>query len=229
MDETGGPATISFPDGGSPPPGGGGGGADTGVTHTLLDGDRHEDTAEATPVAGDLVYANATPAWDRLAKGTDGQFFQMVSGAPAWGAAPSGGSSLSPLGAWAKGDASALTGSYATLKNTWTKGTTDEIPQVMPAAGQVDYISVGADGDIGGVGDSVYVQLYKETGAVGSGFSATGLIVQLLGGTGDERFAYSSTGGPVSFAAGDRLELRGLKNGSPGAREITSTLWGTFS
>lgn len=43
-----------------------------GLAHTpLLDGDVHDDTVAHTPVKGDLVVGNATPAWDALAVGAD--------------------------------------------------------------------------------------------------------------------------------------------------------------
>jgi hypothetical protein len=49
----------------------------------------HSDALAASVVQGDLIVGNATPRWARFAKGTDGHFLKMVSGAPAW-SAPSG-------------------------------------------------------------------------------------------------------------------------------------------
>ncbi len=55
-----------------------------GVTaHNLLSA-THLDTLVASVVAGDVIIGNATPAWTKLAKGTDGQFLKLVSGLPAW-------------------------------------------------------------------------------------------------------------------------------------------------
>lgn len=51
--------------------------------HNLL-GTTHLDTLSGIPIAGDLMYANATPKWGRLAKGADHQFLKMVSGVPTW-------------------------------------------------------------------------------------------------------------------------------------------------
>ncbi len=57
--------------------------------HDLLSA-THSDTVTASPVAGDIIYANATPAWTKLAKSTDGRVLTLVSGYPAWVAAPTG-------------------------------------------------------------------------------------------------------------------------------------------
>lgn len=59
-----------------------GGGSD----HNVLSA-THLDSLTASVVAGDLIIGNATPAWARLAKGTDGQVLTLVSGLPAWAAA----------------------------------------------------------------------------------------------------------------------------------------------
>ena len=65
----------------------------SGVTaHNLLSA-THGDTVSASPVSGDILYANATPKWTKLAKGTDGQVLTLASGLPSW-ATPSAGSSL---------------------------------------------------------------------------------------------------------------------------------------
>ncbi|HEV2321782.1 MAG TPA: hypothetical protein VGT42_05405, partial [Gammaproteobacteria bacterium] len=62
-------------------------------THALLDGVIDSDTVAHAPVAGDLIYANSTPAWTRLpVSATNGQVLTVVSGAPAWAAAAGGGS-----------------------------------------------------------------------------------------------------------------------------------------
>lgn len=225
VDESGGPASVAFPDG-TPSSGGGGGGgtSDPGGTHSLL-GDTHEDTVAASPVAGDIVIANATPAWTRLAKGSDGNVLTLASGLPSWAAPASSGTGKAPLGAWAKGNISLLTGSDSILKNCWTKATTDEIPQVMPAAGTVAYLSGALDGDVGGVGDSLTLTLYKDTG---SGMTATALTLVITGGAGTEQYASPGTGGPISFNAGDRLAVYGKVGGSVGARELSVTIWGTL-
>lgn len=59
----------------------------------------HTDTLAADPVQGDLIVANATPAWSRLAKSaTNGHVLTMVAGAPAWAAPAASGGQL-PVGA----------------------------------------------------------------------------------------------------------------------------------
>lgn len=57
----------------------------TSPAHNILDDSVHSDAVDGTVTAGDLIYGNATPKWDRLAKGADGELFEMVSGVPAWG------------------------------------------------------------------------------------------------------------------------------------------------
>jgi hypothetical protein len=54
------------------------------VPHNLLDGVQDQDTVAAAVVAGDTIIGNATPKWDRLAKGVDGQLMAMLAGLPAW-------------------------------------------------------------------------------------------------------------------------------------------------
>lgn len=48
------------------------------------------EIAALSNVAGDILYTDATPAWARLAKGTDGHVLKLASGLPTW-AAESGG------------------------------------------------------------------------------------------------------------------------------------------
>jgi hypothetical protein len=74
---------------------GGGGGS---VMHNLLDGSVHPDTLAGSPVAGDLIIANATPLWARFPKGAEGNVLQIVSGLPAW-IAPSAGAATEINGA----------------------------------------------------------------------------------------------------------------------------------
>lgn len=69
------------------------------ITHNMLDDGTHLDTVDGTCTAGDLIYANTTPKWTRLAVGGEGKILEVVSGAPAWGrkitigdAGPTGGS-----------------------------------------------------------------------------------------------------------------------------------------
>jgi len=55
-----------------------------GSNHAILSS-THTDTVAATVVAGDIMYGNSTPAWQRLAKGSNGEVLKLVSGLPAWG------------------------------------------------------------------------------------------------------------------------------------------------
>ena len=60
--------------------------ADSSASHNLLSA-VHPDTDPDSPVAGDMVIANATPAWARLAKGSDGEVLQLIAGLPEIGRA----------------------------------------------------------------------------------------------------------------------------------------------
>lgn len=46
------------------------------VAHNLLDAVQNQDTVAQTATRGSLVYGNATPLWDELLKGTNGQFLK---------------------------------------------------------------------------------------------------------------------------------------------------------
>lgn len=52
----------------------------------LLDGSQHSDTASGSATRGDIIYANSTPKWARLAKGTAGYILQSDGTDTAWGA-----------------------------------------------------------------------------------------------------------------------------------------------
>lgn len=55
----------------------------TPTAHNLLSSS-HGDTLSASAVAGDIIIANATPKWSRLAKGTRGYHLVMGASLPAW-------------------------------------------------------------------------------------------------------------------------------------------------
>jgi hypothetical protein len=53
------------------------------TNHDILSA-THGDTTTATAVRGDLMIANATPAWDRVAVGANGSFLKSNGTDPAW-------------------------------------------------------------------------------------------------------------------------------------------------
>lgn len=130
------------------------------------------------------------------------------------------------LCAWAKDDISLLTTSGTNpndeLFAAWSKGANDRQDIVMPAEGQCDYISFTLNGDVGGVGEDLEIELWKNG-------SATGMLTTLAGGAGTEVEAYTTSGGPVAFVAGDNLTLYGKRTGSVGARRVQAVLWGKFT
>jgi hypothetical protein len=56
----------------------------TPSAHGFLDSTAHNNTVTGTPVRGDLIVANSTPAWARLPKGTANYFLIMGANDPAW-------------------------------------------------------------------------------------------------------------------------------------------------
>ena len=54
------------------------------ATHVLLDGSVHTDTAAQGVTRGSIIYANSTPKWDELVKGSTGQFLQSGASDVSW-------------------------------------------------------------------------------------------------------------------------------------------------
>jgi hypothetical protein len=54
--------------------------------HNFLDSTVHNNTLTGTPTRGDIIYANSTPAWAKLGKGTDGYFLKSNSTDVVWAA-----------------------------------------------------------------------------------------------------------------------------------------------
>ena len=55
------------------------------ITHTILDGDVHSDSVADAVTRGSLIVGNATPKWDELGKGTEGQVLTMIdANDPGW-------------------------------------------------------------------------------------------------------------------------------------------------
>lgn len=59
-------------------------GAATVASHAILDGSVHTDSVADGVTRGSLIYGNATPKWDELVKGTDGQFLQAGASDVSW-------------------------------------------------------------------------------------------------------------------------------------------------
>lgn len=58
--------------------------APSAAVHNLLSA-THSDVVAGSPVAGDLLYANGTPKWTKLAIGNAQEVLQVSGGAPIWG------------------------------------------------------------------------------------------------------------------------------------------------
>ena len=63
--------------------------ASADIQHALLSA-IHSDTETETPVAGDIIIANALAKWSRLAKGNDDEVLTLDSGLPTWKSAAGG-------------------------------------------------------------------------------------------------------------------------------------------
>lgn len=55
-----------------------------GSNHDMLDGSVHQDSVADAVSQGSLIYGNATPKWDELVIGSEGQVLASISGVPAW-------------------------------------------------------------------------------------------------------------------------------------------------
>jgi hypothetical protein len=56
----------------------------TPAAHDFLNPAAHNNTVSGTPIRGDLIVANSTPAWARFAKGSANYFLVMGANDPAW-------------------------------------------------------------------------------------------------------------------------------------------------
>jgi hypothetical protein len=84
-------------------------------------------TGQTTVTAGDLLYGAAGgSAWNRLAKGTDGQILTLVSGLPAWAAAAGGVSYATPAGTPV-----GLTNSAGSASSVWRSDCTLALDQAI--------------------------------------------------------------------------------------------------
>lgn len=61
--------------------------ADSSASHDLLSA-VHPDTDPDNPVEGDIIIADATPEWARLARGNNGDVLQLSGGLPIWDIPP---------------------------------------------------------------------------------------------------------------------------------------------
>lgn len=139
----------------------------------------HDDTLAASPVAGDLIYANATPKWARLPKGTDTHVLTMVAGAPAWQAP----------GAASTHDALPDTNPVAVASCSWATGT----DQITAAAGSFSNVKPGWRIHLGALDSTV---TYNSTVLSVSGDGST--ITASVTNTGS-----SMSGVAIYFVSGD--------------------------
>jgi hypothetical protein len=107
---------------------------DAATDHNLLDGTAHGDTATGTVTRGDILVANSTPKFARVAKGTTGRFLQCDANDAAWSAwslpatAPDNGDFLcddgtwTTVSAWMKQDFNGNVLCHGNPTETWTYG-----------------------------------------------------------------------------------------------------------
>jgi len=98
-------------------------------------------------------------------------------------------------------------------------------PWIPHRAGVITGLSVATDGDIGGVGDLYTIGLWI------NGSNTLAALV-LTGTAGTDVSAYTTTGGgalPVTFAAGDQVELRDGETGTLAAVGAQAQIFGYFT
>lgn len=185
------------------------------IDHDLLSG-RHVDTVAADPVAGDIIYANATPAWTKLAKGTDGEVLTLVSGLPSWEAAAGGGDEYyTIIGGWVRND----------MQNAGTSF--GQMPFAAPSTGVhtgifiptgrtlvVEQISLRSETAVL-TGDAYTAEVYKN--GSGSGLQAS---------LGNGASSGSGSGTSVTFNSSDQLDVYDKKTNTPPAQGVSVFLWG---
>jgi len=188
--------------------GGGGGATGSGsfVAGPLLSGiaGNQNDTTSAAPVAGAMIFGNATPLWARLAIGTAGQVLTVVAGLPAWAAATGGVTSFEGR----TGVVVAVAGDYGP-----TKGGTG---QIAVATGDLLYGSAADTWSRLAVGTNTHV-LTLTAGlpvwaapVVTSVFGRTGIVVAVAG----DYDATKGGTGQTTVAVGDILYGSGVNTWS---------------
>jgi len=154
----------------------------TPSAHNLLSA-YHGDTLAASPVAGDILYGNATPKWARLAKGADGKVLTLVSGYPAW-ATPGGGTpdphaASHHVGGGDLVNHDSLTGFVAAEH----KSLPNTIAQVLSDHNLAIHNALAIDhGSLGGKGDDDHTQYYNSTRHTKAIHDALGILHSSLGG-----------------------------------------------
>ncbi len=156
--------------------------------HALLDGVIDSDTFAGTPVRGDLVVANSTPKWAKLAVGAAGTFFQGGTD-PSWGKIPAltstyltslDGSALTNLssGAVTGGVVTSITGTAnEIIASASTGAVTLSTPQAIATASTPQFATLGLGVVAPGSGLDVRGPL-GTSGANGQ-FCALGLLTEL--------------------------------------------------
>lgn len=214
VDESG-PVSVSFGDGSGGSGGSGGGGGGNSTPHPLLDGTENSDTAIADPVAGDLIYANASALWDRLPKGTDGQVNTMVAGEPAWADPAASGTGEALLFEAYIPDISALTTSYVAQGRY--PGLAAPTEWNAPKDGTITGLSVKLTGGVGTAGNDLKVDVF--VGGVSAGLEAT-----IAGGASPGTGATTVATAP--YVTADQINVRAKRVGTPDARGAVLLVYG---
>lgn len=120
------------------------------AAHNFLDSTVHNNTLTGTPVRGDLIVANTTPAWARFARGTANQALVMNAGAtdPTWAA----------LVRSNVGSASGTTDTFL-FQTAPTIVTSVVVPLVIGGTGATDDLTLRSSSGAGGTSNDIIFQV----------------------------------------------------------------------
>ena len=184
----------------------------TQLPHALLDATGNNDTLAHSPVAGDLVYSNATPKWTGLAIGSAGTLLGVSGGLPAYLSSPSiTGLTLSGL---TVSQPIVSDGSKALVSLAYTGATSFRKNLGLETSDSPSFTNLTATGTLAVTGTSTL------TGAVAFGGSAAAA-----------QYGISSTKNytdPTSAGAGLFMSLRPTFTSAPGSPLATYFLVNDF-
>jgi len=140
----------------------------------------HTDTVAASPVRGDLIIANSTPAWTKLPIGTTGKYVRSDGSDPSWQTIASGDISNSTF-------------------VTSVSGTTNRITS---SGGLTPVIDISASY----IGQSSITTL----GTVGTGTWQAGVVGPLYGGTGVSNAGTLTNASNTTITGGGTVALGGF-------------------
>lgn len=192
----------------------------TPAAHNLLSA-QHGDTASATPVLGDILHGNATPAWAKLAGNTTAtrKFLRQVgngsiSAAPAWDTF-----TVADMPAYT-GDVTSTAGSGANVLAN--------IPTTTPMAGSLLATAIAAPGTPASGKGSLYVDSTSKNIAVKDDAGVVKHGVQTDTGTANNYISAISDAGAITKSRPSCATLSDSAGGCTMSTTAGGDLSGTF-